>query len=199
MLLAGGIVVSYESIRRWVVKFGPRVAQKIRRRAPQRGDIWHLDEVRIKMNDKVYWLWRAVDQDGFTIHEVLQSKRDTKAAKRLLLECLKEQGWHRPKRIVTDKLGSYGAAKREVLPSLEHRSHKGLNNRAENSHLPFRRRERHRQRFKSPGSLQRFIVPFSAIRDLFYTPAKKRSALNIHLTRINAFAQWNAITGKAIA
>jgi putative transposase len=141
LLLERGIVVSYETIRRWAAKFGPALARGIRRRAPRPGDIWHLDEMRLVIRGEVHWLWRAVDQHGVVLDEILQRCRDKRAAKKLLVRLLKRQGW-RPRRIVTDKLASYGAAKREVAPGIEHRRHKSLDNRAENSHLPLRRRER---------------------------------------------------------
>lgn len=156
MFLQRGVDVSYETIRRWVAKFGPSVARGLRRRQPQPSDIWHLDEVVVKISGCKFWLWRAVDQDGFVLDEILQNKRNTQAAKRLLRRLMKQHGLV-PKRIITDKLRSYGAAKRAIAPSVEHRSHKGLNNRAENSHLPFRKRERALQGYRSPGSLQRFI------------------------------------------
>lgn len=125
-----------------------------------------------------------------------QTRRNTKAAKRLLTRLRRKQGMA-PKRIVTDKLGSYGAAKKQAMPGVEHRSHKGLNNRAENSHVPFRKRERILQHFRSAGALQRFVSNFSAVRNLFVPPRHKRSALGIHLHRLNAFAQWKAITATA--
>jgi len=103
--------------------------------------IWHLDEVAITIAGKRHWLWRAVDQDGYVLDEVVQNRRNAKAAKRLLTRLLKKQGVA-PKRMITDKLRSYGTARRQVMPNVEHRSHKGLNNRAENSHLPLRKRER---------------------------------------------------------
>jgi putative transposase len=156
MLLERGIVVSYETIRRWGRKFGPAYAKQLRRKKASRQDIWHLDEAVVSIGGRKYWLWRAVDQDGYVLDEIVQTRRDTKAAKRLLIRLLKKQGL-RPKRIITDKLRSYGAAKREVMPSVEHRSHKGLNNRAENSHLPLRRQEQMMQGFRSVGGLQRFI------------------------------------------
>src|SRR6476620_3431580 len=108
---------------------------------------------------------------------------------------MKKQGCL-PKRIVTDKLRSYGAARRQVMPTVEHRSHKGLNNRAENSHLPLRKRERTMQGFRSPGSLPRFISIFSALRNLFVPPLSKRSALAIHIHRLQAMAEWKAALGK---
>ena len=193
MLLERGIVVSYETIRRWAWKFGPAYARQLRRKKPSHRDIWHLDEVVISIGGRKHWLWRAVDQDGYVLDEIVQSRRDTKAAKRLLIRLLKKQGLA-PKRIITDKLRSYGAAKREVMPDVEHRSHKGLNNRAENSHLPLRKRERVMQGFRSTGSLQRFISIFSAFRNLFVPPSSKYSALAIHIHRLKAMAEWNAVT-----
>ena len=150
----------------------------------------------ISIAGKKHWLWRAVDQNGFVLDEIVQNRRDTKAAKRLLIRLLKKAGMP-PKRIITDKLRSYGAAKREVMPAVEHRSHKGLNNRAENSHLPLRKRERTMQGFRSPGSLQRFISIFSALRNLFVAPRHKRSALATHIHRIRAMAHWKVVTGAA--
>ena len=126
----------------------------------------------------------------------MQRRRDKKAARRLLVRLLKRQGW-RPRRIVTDRLPSYGAAKREVAPSLEHRAHKGLNNRAENSHAPFRRRERQMQGFRSAGGLQRFVSVFSAARNLFVPPARRRSALATRLHRLEAFGEWRQAAGLA--
>ena len=150
MLLERGIVVSYETVRRWALKFGPAYARRLRRKTPSRRDIWHLDEVVVTIAGQKHWLWRAVDQDGYVLDEIVQTRRDTKAAKRLLKRLLRKQGCP-PRRMITDKLGSYAAARRQIMPDVEHRSHKGLNNRAENSHLPFRRRERVMQGFRSPG------------------------------------------------
>lgn len=194
MLLERGIAVSYETIRRWGRKFGPVYAKQLRRRRPSYRDVWHLDEVVISIAGRKHWLWRAVDQDGYVLDEIVQSRRDTKAARRLLIRLLKKQGMP-PKRIITDKLRSYGAAKRNVMPNVDHRSHKGLNNRAENSHLPLRKRERTMQGFRSAGSLQRFISIFSALRNLFVIPHHKRSALATHIHRIRAIAHWKAVTG----
>lgn len=197
MLLERGIVVSYETIRRWGRKFGPAYARQLRRRKPSRKDIWHLDEVVISIAGRKHWLWRAVDQDGYVLDEIVQTRRNTKAAKRLLIRLLKKQGMA-PKRIITDKLRSYSAARRDVMPNVEHRSHKGLNNRAENSHLPLRKRERIMQGFRSVGGLQRFISIFSAVRNLFVASHKKRSALTTHIHRVRATAQWNAVTAELV-
>lgn len=172
MLLERGIVVSYETIRFWAKKFGPDYAGRLRRKAPSPNDVWHLDEVVVTIGGRKHWLWRAVDRDGYVLDEIVQARRNTKAAKRVLVRLMKKQGC-RPKRIVTDKLRSYGAARRQVMPDVEHRSHKALNNRAENSHLPLRKRERVMQRFRSPCALQRFVSVFSAVRNLF-VPAHLR-------------------------
>lgn len=139
MLLERGILVSYETVRRWALKFGPTYTRRLKRKPPSRRDIWHLDEVAVTISGQEHWLWRAVDQDGYVLDEIVQTHRDTKAAKRLLTRLLKKQVGP-PRRMITDKLGSYAAARHQVMPEVEHRSHKGVNNRAENSHLPFRRR-----------------------------------------------------------
>jgi len=150
--------------------------------------------VVVTIGGRKHWLWRAVDQDGYVLDEIVQTRRDTKAAKRLLIRLLKKQGLA-PKRIVTDKLRSYAAAKRDVMPAIEHRSHKGLNNRAENSHLPLRKRERVMQGFRSVGSLQQFVPVFSAVRNHFVPSHQKHSALATHIHRIRAMAHWKAVTG----
>ena len=158
MLAARGIVVSHETVRQWARKFGQHFANQIRAGCPRAGDKWHLDEVVLKIAGKKHWLWRAVDQDGVVLDILVQSRRDKQAAKRLLRKLLKRQ--MRPPRVmITDKLASYGAAKTEMMPGVEHRRHKGLNNRAENSHQPTRRRERQMKRFKSAGQAQRFLSP----------------------------------------
>jgi putative transposase len=194
MLLERGIVVSYETIRRWGRKFGPEYAGRLRRKRPSPSDVWHLDEVVVSIAGKKHWLWRAVDQDGYVLDEIVQDRRNTKAAKRLLTRLMRKQGMV-PKRIITDKLASYGAARRQVMPRVELRSHKGLNNRAENSHLPLRMRERMMQGFPSMGSLQRFTSVFSAVRNVFVPPHSHRSALATHLHRLQAMAAWKAAAG----
>jgi putative transposase len=142
MLAARGIIVSHRTVRLWAEKFGRQFANDIcRRSAGKLGDKWHLDEVVISIGGKKHGLWRAVDQDGFVLDVLVQSRRNTKAAKRLVRKLLKGQG-RSPRVMITDKLRSYGAARREFMPGVEHRSHKGLNNRAENSHEPVRRREK---------------------------------------------------------
>src|SRR5881394_3228262 len=166
MLAARGISVTHETIRQWGLKFGREFANRIRQRAPCRGDKWHLDEVVISIAGKKHWLWRAVDRDGFVLDVLVQSRRDKKAAKRLFRKLLKKQG-RAPRVLVTDKLKSYAAAKREIMPGVEHRQHKGLNNRAENSHQPTRRRERIMKRFKSPRQAQRFLSTHDQVANVF--------------------------------
>ncbi|XYQ57206.1 IS6 family transposase [Pectobacterium carotovorum] len=142
MLLELGIDVSYETVHRWVKKFGPNITRNLRRRQPKPGDIWHLDEVAVKCGGEKLWLWCAVNQFGTVLEEILQKRRDKKAAKA------------------------------DVASGIEHWSHKGLNNRADNSHLPYRKRERTLQRYQSPGALQRFVTLHSATRNCFpYPPA----------------------------
>ena len=167
LLAARGIIVSHESVRQWARKFGQGFANRIRRRLPGAGDKWHLDEVVIMIAGVKHWLWRAVDQTGIVLDVLVQSRRDKRAAKRLLRKLLKRQG-RAPRVMITDKLASYSAAKREVMPGVEHRRHKGLNNRAENSHQPTRRRERQMKRFKSAGQMQRFLSAHDQINNLFH-------------------------------
>ncbi|GAA3503452.1 IS6 family transposase [Streptomyces prasinosporus] len=161
-MLERGMIVSYGTVRRWCLKFAQRYASGLRRRQPQPGDKWHPDEVFIKINGERKYLWRSVDQDGMVLDILVQSRRDTAAAKRFFRRLLKTARTV-PRVIVTDKLRSYGAAHREVMPSVEHRSHKGLNNRTDNSHQPTRQRERAMKGFRSVGTAQRFLAAFSGI------------------------------------
>ena len=159
LLLARGVVVSYETIRSWCAKFGPDYANQLRRRRPRPGDKWHLDEVFVKINGTTHYLWRAVDQHGNVLDILVQSRRNAVAAKRFFRKLLKGLRYV-PRVIVTDKLASYQVAHREILPSVTHRRSKYLNNRAENSHQPTRVRERVMKRFASPGQAQRFLFAF---------------------------------------
>jgi putative transposase len=132
------------------VKFGQQYANQLRRKRAYIADKWHLDEVVVTIKGQQYYLWRAVDTEGNVLDILMRRYRDTKAAKRFFRKLLKKQGFT-PRVLVTDKLKSYEAAKKQMLKSVEHRQHKGLNNRAENSHQPTRVRERRMRRFKSPG------------------------------------------------
>ena len=189
MLAARGIVVSHETIRQWALKFGQEFANRIRRRLPRVGDKWHLDEVVIKIVGVRHWLWRAVDQTGMVIDVLVQSRRDKRAAKRLLRKLLERQ-CRVPRVMITDKLPSYGAAKREVMPGVEHRQHKGLNNRAENSYQPTRRRERQMKRFKSARQAQRFLSAHDQIANLFHLRRDHVTASEYRAVRARAFQAW---------
>jgi putative transposase len=196
ILAARGIAVSHETVRQWALKFGQAFANQIRRRLPRAGDKWHLDEVAVKISGVQHWLWRAVDQDGMVLDILVQSRRDKRAAKRLLRKLLKKQC--RPPRVmVTDKLASYGAAKREIMPGVEHRQHKGLNNRAENSHQPTRRRERQMKRFKSAGQAQRFLSAHDQVSNLFHLRRDHVPAAQYRAARTRAFQTWAEVTGVA--
>jgi len=127
MMLYRGIEVSYESIREWCQKFGQQYANQLRRKRPDIADKWHLDEVVVTLKKQQYYLWRAVDAEGTVLDVLLQRQRDTHAAKRFFRKLLKKQGFT-PRVIITDKLKSYAAAKKQVLKGVEHRQHKGLNN-----------------------------------------------------------------------
>ncbi len=198
LLAARGIIVSYETVRQWALKFGQVFANQIRRRLPAGGDKWHMDEVVITISGVKHWLWRAVDQNGTVLDILVQSRRDTRAAKRLLRKLMKRQC--RPPRVmITDKLASYGAAKREVMPSVEHRKHKGLNNRAENSHQPTRKRERQMKRFKSAGQAQRFLSAHDGINTLFLLRRHQGSATQYRAARTQTFQVWAEVTGVAAA
>ena len=148
LLAERGVIVSYESIRRWCLKFGQGLADKLRRRRPKPGDTWHLDEVFLRINGEQHYLWRAVDQNGVVLDILVQARRSAAAAKHFFKHLLRNLQY-KPRRIVTDGLRSYGVAHRDILPEVRHRQSRYLNNRAENSHRPTRRRERQMQRFKS--------------------------------------------------
>src|SRR3954447_8064991 len=196
LLAARGITVSHETVRQWARTFGQSFANQIRRRLPCVGDKWHLDEVEVKIAGQKHWLWRAVDQDGVVLDVLVQRRRDTRAAKRLLRKLLKKQ-MRPPRVLITDKLASYSAAKGEVMPSVEHRRHKGLNNRAENSHQPPRRRERQMKRFKSARQAQRFLSAHDGINNLFHLRRDHRPARQYRAARTQACQTWAAVTGVA--
>src|SRR5919206_1249705 len=190
ILAARGITVSHETVRQWALKFGQSFANQIRRRLPRAGDTWHLDEVAVKIAGKKHWFWRTVDQDGVVLDILVQSRRDKHAAKRLLRKLLKQQ-MRSPRRLITDKLRSYGAAQREIMPGVAHRQHKGLNNRAENSHQPTRRRERQMQRFKSPRQAQRFLSAHGIIYGHFRSRRHLMAAGDYRRSRAKAFGFGN--------
>ena len=193
-MLYRGIGVTYETIREWCQKFEQQYANQLRRKRPYVCDKWHLDEAVVKLKGQQYYLWRAVDAEGNVLDVLLQRHRDTNAAKRFFRQLLKKQGFV-PRAIVTDKLKSYKAAKNQVLKSIEHRQHKGLNNLCENSHQPTRTRERRMRRFKSPGQAQRFLSAFGPIRDPFHPKQHQLSAKRYREQLRQRFEDWRDVVG----
>jgi len=198
MMLARGVIVSHESIRQWCAKFGQTYANGLRRRRARPGDKWHLDEVFIKINGKTHYLWRAVDQHGNVLDILVTSRRDTRAAMRFFRKLLKGLEYV-PRVLITDKLGSYQAAQRRVLRSVEHRRSKYLNNRAENFHQPTRHRERALKRFTSARHAQRFLSAFSGIAPHFRPRRHRLGAQEYRSEMATRFTTWNQVTGTATA
>jgi len=196
LMLQRGVVVSYETIRAWCAKFGQTYANQLRRRRARPGDKWHLDEVFVKINGTIHYLWRAVDQHGNVLDVLVQPRRNALAAKRFFRRLLKGLQYV-PRVIVTDKLASYGPAHRVVMPSAQHRQSKYLNNRAENSHQPTRQRERAMKLFSSPGHAQRFLSAFSGISPHFRPRRHLLSAADYRQVMDDRFTVWNQITGVA--
>ena len=183
-----------ETVRQWCKKFGQQFANQLRHRRAQPGDKWCCDEVFLKINGKRQYLWRAVDQDGNVFDILVQSWSNKAAAKKFFRKVLKGCQYV-PRVLITDKLASYGAAKREVLSSVEHRQSRYLNNRAENSHQPTRKREHVMQRFKSAGHAQRFLSAFGQIRDHFCLRRHRLKAQEYRSHRTEQFETWNEVTG----
>lgn len=192
LLYKRGVVVSYETVRSWVRKFGHQYAKVIRCDRPAPSDKWHLDEVVITIRSKKYWLWRAIDSKGDVLDILVQSRRNTKAADRFFRKLFKQYG--QPRVLVTDKLGSYGAALRQLAPGIDHRAHKGLNNQAEVSHRPTRRREKIMGRFKSPHQAQHFLSVHDQVQTIFRPLRHKLSAPAYRQSRSDAHSIWDDIT-----
>ena len=189
LLAQRGIIVSYESIRLWCIKFGRIYTRRLKRRHTGYGDTFYIDEVFVKINGKQHYLWRAVDQDGDVIDVFLQSRRDGAAAKRFFKRLLRGQG-EESREIVTDKLRSYGVAQRALLPETIHNTAQYANNRAELSHQPTRVRERGMRRFKSTAQAQRFLTVHAAVYNLFNLGRHLVSAEHYRELRTDAFGQW---------
>ena len=196
LLAERGIMVSYETVRRWVRYFGPTIAADLRRRRPKPHSTWHLDEVFIRIDGRLVYLWRAVDAEGEVLDVVVQSKRDKRAALKLLRKLLKKMAFV-PDKLVTDDLRSYGAAARELGLSRRHERGRWRNNRAENSHQPTRRRERKMQGFKSAGSAQRFLSVHAATYNTFNVRRHLISAKTHRAFRASAMQTWRAVTAAA--
>ena len=189
LLAERGVTVSYETVRRWVNHFGPMVAADLQERRPKPHSIWHLDEVYLKIDGRMVYLWRAVDAEGEVLDVLAQSKRNKHAALKLMRKLLKKYAFV-PQRLVTDDLRSYGAAARDL--GLENRHERGRwkNNRAENSHQPTRRRERKMQRFKSAGSAQKFLSSHAAVYNTFNVQRHLTSAQTHRTLRAVAMSTW---------
>ena len=193
MMTERGIDVSYETIRRWVDKFGLIYAKRIKHRTDKPSKVWHLDEVFVRVGGKLAYLWRAVDDEGTVLDVVVQSRRNRKAALRLITKLLKKQGV-RPERIVTDKLKPYGTALRKIGISDIQDVGGRKNNRAECSHVPIRRRERKAQRFRSIRSAQRVLSAYGQIYNLFNIRRHLTSRKTMKILRNRAMANWDIAT-----
>ena len=193
-----GVDGSYETIRRWVYKFGSTYAKRIKSRSENSSPVWHLDEVFTKINGKMVYLWRAVDDEGTVLDVVVQRRRNTKAAMRLLRKLLRNQGI-KPTRIVTDRLGSYGAALK--LLDLKRLQDVGgrKNNRAECSHVPIRRRERKSQKFRSMQNAQKLLSAHGQIYNLFNYRRHLISRKSLRKFRSQAQIEWNFVTASTYA
>lgn len=190
LLAERGISVSYETIRLWCIKFGSTYARRLKRGHRGYGDTFHIDEVFVKVNGKQHYLWRAVDQDGEVVDVFLQCKRDGAAAKGFIHRLLRNHGGE-PRKIVTDKLRSYGVAHREVIPESIHDTSQYANNRVEQSHESIRVRERGMRRFKSAGQAQRFVTTHAVVSNLFNLGRHLVSANHYRNLRVSAFSEWN--------
>ena len=193
ILAERGVVVTHESIRHWCRKFGADFAHRLRRRRPRPGDTWHLDEVFIRIRGVLHYLWRAVDQHGVVLDILVQDRRNGAAAKRFFRRLLRGLKY-KPRRLITDGLRSYGVAQRAVLPDVRHRTSRYLNNRAENSHRPTRRRERQMQRFKSSDQAQDFLSAHSMIYGHFRPRRHLLTAAGYRRVRAKAFRIWRQET-----
>ena len=193
LLAERGVNVTYETIRQWSIKFGAQYARRLKRRQGRLGDTWHLDEVYVTINGQRQYLWRAVDQDGDVIDILVQPRRDGRAARRFFRKILKSQR-QKPFRLVTDKLGSYRVAHREIMPMVTHDTSRYANNRAEVSHQPTRQRERHMRRFKSPNQAQRFLHVHGLIQNLFRLGRHRLRSVHHRMLRERSLNVWAAVT-----
>lgn len=196
LLAERGLDVSYETVRRWVLKFGPGIARRLRRSRPSPSDRWHLDEMIVRIAGKRMYLWRAVDHEGEVLDMLVQRRRDKRAALRLMRKLLRKQGFA-PKLLVTDKLSSYGSAFRHLRLTCPHEQGIRKNNRPENSHQAVRRRERKMQRFKSAGSAQRFLSIHAAVHNTFNLQRHLISRSTLRTFRAEATAEWQAAVAAA--
>jgi putative transposase len=194
LLAYRGVIVSYEAIRLWCIRFGPSYARRLRKKSHRFGDHWYLDEIStVTIHGIRMYLWRAVDQDGDLIDVLVQQRKDKRAAKRFFRKMIKHQGVT-PNRITTDKLRSYGAAKRDVMPSVVHCQDRYANNRAEVSHQPTRQQERQMRRFKSLKQAQRFLSVHGVVNNLFRFGRHLIRACHYRMFRAKAISEWQQVT-----
>jgi len=193
LLAERGITVSREVIRLWCIKFGALYARRLKRKHRGYGDTFYIDEVFVRINGKQHYLWRAVDQDGEVVDVYLQAKRDGAAAKRFFKRLLRIHGGE-PRKIVTDKLRSYGVAHRELIPETIHSTKRYENNRAEQSHEATRVRERGMRRFKSMRQAQQFLSFHGVVNNLFRLQRHLMSASNYRNFRDRSFEIWQQDT-----
>ena len=193
LLAQRGIIVSYETIRQWCRKFGAEYARALRRKQGRLGDTWYLDELFVTIRGDRQYLWRAVDQDGDVIDILIQPRRDQRAAEGFFRKLLKGQG-SEPRWLITDKLRSYGAAQRTIMPAVTHNTERYANNRAEVSHEPTRQRERQMRGFKSPDQAQRFLSVHGVIQNLFWVGRHLLRSVNHRMLRERSFLVWNEVT-----
>src|SRR6516164_6305833 len=193
LLAECGLDVSYETVKHWVLKFGPLFARELRRRRSRPTSQWHLDEMAVMISGRQFWLWRALDSEGEVLDLLVQRRRNKAAAVKLMRKLLKKQGFT-PEVLVTDKLRSYGAAKSELGLAAQHEQGLRRNNRAENSHQPIRRRERKLQRFKSPGSAQRFLSAHAAVYNTFNVQRHLVSRKTLRVLQEEALHTWRTAT-----
>ena len=196
VLAERGINVSYETIRRWVARFGTEYARRLRRVRRQADERWHLDEMFVSIGGRRMYLWRAVDAEGEVLEVLVQSKRDKASALKLLRKLLKKQG-EIPQSITTDRLRSYQSALRSLGLGRLQRTGGRSNNRAENSHQPVRRWERSWNGFKVPGLTQRFLSAHATVYNLFNFQRHLISRRFLRAFRFAAIAQWRTIASVA--
>ena len=196
LLAERGLDVSYETVRSWVLKFGPITARRLRCGRPRPSNRWHVDEMVVRIAGKHMYLWRVVDHEGEVLEILVQHRRDKRAAVKLMRKLLRKQGFA-PKTVTTDKLRSYSAAFQHLGLSCHHEQGLRQNNRAENSHQVVRRRERKLQRFKSPGSAQRFLSMHAAVHNTFNLQRHLVSRSTLRIFRSDAAAQWRSATAVA--
>jgi putative transposase len=192
LLAERGVTVTYETVRQWCQKLGPAYAHKLKKRQGRLGDAWHIDEVFVTIQGERHYLYRAVDQDGDVIDILVQHRRNQRGAERFFRRLLKDQGGE-PRWLITDKLRSYAAAHRTMMPTVKHLNHVYANNRVEVSHEPTRQRERAMRGFRSSDQAQRFLTLHGLTQNLFRLDRHLMQAVNYRLLRARTFQVWQDV------